>query len=338
MKPIPIVFHIGPLQIHTYGIGLAITFWFGYRYFAKRLRDHGYPDAWLGRAFVWIVIMSIVGARAVSVIANLRGPQGYIAQPRRHLRHLARRACRATEDCSAACPPGLICGRRWCPQLRLERGARPRRPGPGHRLGGGPAARPAVRVPGRRLPDPRLVRHGLRRPGRANGCRCRSSRRSRTRSSTSSRLWVERRIARRGGPIGVVATTVVTLYGAFRFNDEYVLLPHNTGGDVAVLVASLAFVGVGAALAGWLLWRDRGRSHEGVTDPWHAPAVAGIAPSLDADGAGGEQDEGEAVVATPEADMGGVKSTSGTELGDHEPEATRRLRTVPGHANRRERT
>ncbi len=94
-------------------------------------------------------------------------------------------------------------------------------------------------------------------------------------------LWVERRIARRGGPIGVVATTVATLYGAFRFNDEYLLLPHNTGGDVAVLVASVAFVGLGAALAGWLLWRDRGRLHEGVTDPWHAPETAGEAPVSD---------------------------------------------------------
>ena len=37
VKPIPVVFHLGPLQVHTYGIGLALTFWFGYRYFAKRL-------------------------------------------------------------------------------------------------------------------------------------------------------------------------------------------------------------------------------------------------------------------------------------------------------------
>jgi hypothetical protein len=94
-------------------------------------------------------------------------------------------------------------------------------------------------------------------------------------------LWVERRIARRGGPVGVVVTTAVTLYGAFRFNDEYVLLPHNTGGDVAVIVASVAFVAVGAGLAGFLLWRDKGRAHDEVTDPWHSPS----APA-DADGQG----------------------------------------------------
>jgi prolipoprotein diacylglyceryltransferase len=26
VKPIPVSFHIGPLEVHTYGIGLAITF------------------------------------------------------------------------------------------------------------------------------------------------------------------------------------------------------------------------------------------------------------------------------------------------------------------------
>ena len=38
MKPIPVAFHIGPLEVHTYGIGLAITFWFAFRYFERRLR------------------------------------------------------------------------------------------------------------------------------------------------------------------------------------------------------------------------------------------------------------------------------------------------------------
>ena len=66
MKPIPVSFNIWKLKIHTYGIGLAITFWFAYRYFARRLRAHGYPDQWLGRAFVWIIVASII----VPIIAN----------------------------------------------------------------------------------------------------------------------------------------------------------------------------------------------------------------------------------------------------------------------------
>ena len=33
MKPVPVAFHVGPLEVHTYGIGLALTFWFAYSYF-----------------------------------------------------------------------------------------------------------------------------------------------------------------------------------------------------------------------------------------------------------------------------------------------------------------
>ena len=47
MKPIPVAFHIGPLQVHTYGIGLALTFWFAFTYFERRLKRAGYRTAWL---------------------------------------------------------------------------------------------------------------------------------------------------------------------------------------------------------------------------------------------------------------------------------------------------
>ena len=70
VKPIPVAFHIGPLEVHTYGIGLAITFWFAYRYFERRLRNAGYPYEWLTGAFLWIVVASIVGARLLHVLAN----------------------------------------------------------------------------------------------------------------------------------------------------------------------------------------------------------------------------------------------------------------------------
>ena len=52
MKPIPVVFHLGPLQIHTYGIGLALTFWFGLRYTERRLRKAGYQIKALHRDIV----------------------------------------------------------------------------------------------------------------------------------------------------------------------------------------------------------------------------------------------------------------------------------------------
>lgn len=71
MRPIPVDFHLGPLQIHTYGIGLAITFYFAYRYFDRRLRNNGYDSRWLQRSFLWIIAGAIVGARIVHVVANI---------------------------------------------------------------------------------------------------------------------------------------------------------------------------------------------------------------------------------------------------------------------------
>ena len=70
MKPIPVLFHVGPLVVHTYGIGLAITYWFAYRYFERRLKANGYPVEWLAGVFVWVLISSIAGARVLHVLAN----------------------------------------------------------------------------------------------------------------------------------------------------------------------------------------------------------------------------------------------------------------------------
>ena len=63
-------FHLGPFHIHTYGIGLALTFWFALWYMRRRFRAVGYPWEWLNRAFLWVIAAAIVGARAVHVIAN----------------------------------------------------------------------------------------------------------------------------------------------------------------------------------------------------------------------------------------------------------------------------
>lgn len=77
MKPIPVDFHIGPLQIHTYGIGLAITFYFAYRYFDRRLRNNGFPNEWLSTSVLWIIGAAIVGAHIVHVIANIKYYSGH---------------------------------------------------------------------------------------------------------------------------------------------------------------------------------------------------------------------------------------------------------------------
>src|ERR1700722_18589172 len=71
MKPIPVLFHIGPLQVHTYGIGLALTFWFAFTYFERRLRRNGYRTDWFVGVFLWIIVAAVVGARALHVLSDL---------------------------------------------------------------------------------------------------------------------------------------------------------------------------------------------------------------------------------------------------------------------------
>ncbi len=269
MQPIPVVFHIGPLPIHTYGIGLAITFWIAYRYFAKRLRDHGYPDAWLGTAFVWIIVASIVGARGVHVISEW----GFYSRYPGDILQVWHGGLSSFGGLLLGVPAGLICAHRWCPQLRalvaldlvapvlVLAWAVGRLLGPQLMYQGGGYRTTAwygmsyAGQAGKRVPVPII-----------QSIECFII--------WVLALWIERVIARRGGPLGVVLTVTVTLYGLARFNDEYVLLPHGTRGDIAVEVASVAFVVLGAAMALWLVWRDRGRTHDGVTDPWACPAVA----------------------------------------------------------------
>jgi phosphatidylglycerol---prolipoprotein diacylglyceryl transferase len=71
MRPIPVAFHIWFIEIHTYGIGLALTFWFGLRYTERRLRNAGYAWQWVTGMFLWVIVAAIVGARALHVLSDL---------------------------------------------------------------------------------------------------------------------------------------------------------------------------------------------------------------------------------------------------------------------------
>ena len=270
VKPIPVVFHLGPLQIHTYGIGLALTFWFAYRYFAKRLRDHGYPDAWFSRAFIWIVIASVIGARAVHVVANLRGAQGYAQNPGDILA-IWHGGLSSYGGLLGGVPTGLTAATLVSPAPPW-RGSRPDRAGPGHRLDSGSAARSPAHVPGRWEPDARLVRHGLRRPGRKAraGADLPGSRRP---SRLCRRAVGGTKDCSPGWPGRDRGHGCRHFVRCRSVQRRVRASTSSTGGDIAVLVASLAFVGGGAALAGWLLWRDRGVAHAAVTDPWRAPVA-----------------------------------------------------------------
>jgi phosphatidylglycerol---prolipoprotein diacylglyceryl transferase len=117
MRPIPVQFHIGPLQVHTYGIGLALTFWFGFVYFERRLRKNGYPTEWLVEVFLWIVGAAVVGARTLNVLSNFtyywRNPGEVVL--------IWHGGLSSFGGLLFAVPTGIILTRRKCPELPLGR-------------------------------------------------------------------------------------------------------------------------------------------------------------------------------------------------------------------------
>ncbi|HVA09793.1 MAG TPA: prolipoprotein diacylglyceryl transferase family protein [Acidimicrobiales bacterium] len=117
MKPIPVVFHLGPLQIHTYGIGLAITFWFAFTYFERRLRRNGYPTDWFVPVFLWIILAAIVGARTLHVLSNL---SLYSHEPAQ-IFAVWQGGLSSFGGLLFAVPTGIILTRRRCPELPLGR-------------------------------------------------------------------------------------------------------------------------------------------------------------------------------------------------------------------------
>jgi phosphatidylglycerol:prolipoprotein diacylglycerol transferase len=253
LKPIPVVFHIGPLPVHTYGIGLALTFWIGYRYFCKRLRDNGYPDAWFGGVFVWVVVAAVVGARAVHVIAHASYYQSHPAD----VFAVWQGGLSSFGGLLLALPVGIVLSRRRCPELGLAKGldllapvlalcwAIGRLLGPQLMVAGGGKPTSAwygmyyAGQAGKRLPVPVF---------QAIECTL----------VYVLALAVERFIHRRGGPAGVVVAATAAFWGLTRFVDERFWLTQDSGTD-AVEVASLAFVAAGAATVAILLWRDARR-------------------------------------------------------------------------------
>ncbi len=125
MKPIPVAFHFfgTPLVIHTYGIGLAITFFFGYRYFERRLRHGGYQWQWLTGVFVWVIVAAIIGARVVHVMANWHtGPLGpdYSAHPG-DIPLIWNGGLSSFGGLIGGIPTGVILARRRCQELSTLR-------------------------------------------------------------------------------------------------------------------------------------------------------------------------------------------------------------------------
>jgi len=117
MKPIPVAFHIGPLEVHTYGIGLAVTFLFAYWYFERRLRARGYRTDWLVPLFLWVIAAAVVGARALHVLTNLT----YYTHNPGDVLAIWHGGLSSFGGLLLAVPTGIVITRRRCPELSLPR-------------------------------------------------------------------------------------------------------------------------------------------------------------------------------------------------------------------------
>jgi len=117
MKPIPVAFHIGPLEVHTYGIGLAITFWFAYRYFEHRLKRAGFRTDWLVGVFLWVIVAAVVGARLFHVLTNV----SYYSHNPGDVFAIWHGGLSSFGGIIFAVPTGVILARRRCPELSTAR-------------------------------------------------------------------------------------------------------------------------------------------------------------------------------------------------------------------------
>ncbi|HEX3839681.1 MAG TPA: prolipoprotein diacylglyceryl transferase family protein [Acidimicrobiales bacterium] len=117
MRPIPVAFHIWFIEVHTYGIGLAITFWFALRYFERRVRNAGYPSEWVTGMFLWVIVAAIVGARIMSVIPNW---SQYSSDPLQVFA-IWQGGLSSFGGLILAVPVGIISARRRCPSIPTVR-------------------------------------------------------------------------------------------------------------------------------------------------------------------------------------------------------------------------
>ncbi|MGH9017838.1 MAG: prolipoprotein diacylglyceryl transferase [Nitrososphaerales archaeon] len=248
MKPIPVAFHIGPLEVHTYGIGLAITFWFAYRYFERRLRNAGYPWQWLTGVFLWIVVASIVGARVLHVLANWSTYQAHPSQ----ILAIWQGGLSSFGGLLFGVPVGVILARRRCPQLPSVRALDLVSPVLMAAWGVGRLLGPQLMIDGggRRT----TAWWGLRYAGEA-GKRVPVPLIQAFDSFVifAILILIEHYVRKR--PVGFVLAATAALWGLARFFEENVFLKQNDHNGAPLVQAAGLLLFAGGVVAMAVLWR-----------------------------------------------------------------------------------
>jgi phosphatidylglycerol---prolipoprotein diacylglyceryl transferase len=272
LRPIPVAFHIWFLEVHTYGIGLAVTFWFAYRYFERRLRKAGYPWQWLTGAFLWIVVASIIGARLLHVVAN----HAYYAANPSQILSIWQGGLSSFGGLLFGIPVGIVLARKRCPELPSIRALDIVAPvlmaawgvgrllGPQLMVSGG--GRPTTAwwgmyyagEAGKRVPVPLIqafdsfVIFGLL-------------------------ILIEHYVRRR--PVGFILSAAAALWGLARFFEENVFLKQNDHNGAPLVQGAGLLLFAGGVIAMAVLWRRRRSLPEEDTSPAASPDDG---PSVDA--------------------------------------------------------
>lgn len=118
MRPIPTAFHLGPLVLHLYGIGLAIAFYLAYRLLVARVRRAGYPTDWLVGLAIATAVAAVVGARLLNVLTNL----GYYRQNPGQIFEVWHGGLASFGGLLLAVPTALWVAHRRLPEISIRRG------------------------------------------------------------------------------------------------------------------------------------------------------------------------------------------------------------------------
>ncbi|MHB8288965.1 MAG: prolipoprotein diacylglyceryl transferase [Acidimicrobiales bacterium] len=259
MRAIPYEFSLGPLTLHMYGIGLAITFWFGFRYMERRLRKQGYTTNWLATTFFWVVISAILGARVVHVLANL----GYYLQHLVQIPAIWEGGLSSFGGLLFAIPTGLAIARKRCPELTLVKCM--------------DIAAPVLVASwslGRILGPQLMYRGGGYRTNAWYGMHYWGQQGRRVPVPIFQSLeclaifgiliWIEHAVADR--PEGFILAIAAGLWGLSRFTDEYFWLAQPHLGSKLVEAAGLTMSAIGFSAAAFL-WLRRGSRHTANAEP-----------------------------------------------------------------------
>jgi phosphatidylglycerol:prolipoprotein diacylglycerol transferase len=299
VKPIPVSFNIWKIKIHTYGIGLAITFWFAFRYFEKRLRKNGYPTEWLAGVFVWIIVAAIIGARAVHVLANL---SYYTSDPGQILA-IWNGGLSSFGGLIGGIPTGLILAHKRCPELKTIRALDIVAPVLMAAWGVGRLLGPQLMIAGGGHPTSQWF--GMYYAGEV-GKRLPVPIFQSIESFAifGVLILIERRVPNR--PNGFVLAATMAMWGLTRFLEEHLWLSDTSHlGDVLVQVAGLTLCASGL-LTMLLLWRRQ------ATRPAVETGTAPGAPEPPNEDAESSPDPESAITTDPgSGDAGTALSASG---------------------------